>query len=142
MAFVNNHMAIIGHKVRDLALSHKALYHRNINVSGYLALGPAYLSDCFWVYIKEQRELCYPLVEQRFTVYKDKRVPGSCGNEIRPENCLACAWRGNHNSDIVSEYFSRSIFLKLCQLSIEGDFDMASIGAFVVNFKANLVFGQ
>ena len=103
VALVDNDLSVAGHEIRDGLSAHQALDRRDVDAAGRVALSGADLSDLLGVDTEEYGELRTPLVEQRSSMYQDQRAAGTGGHQIRGNDCLAGARRGDQNPAVARE---------------------------------------
>ena len=116
VALVHDHLAIARDQVGDLASAHEALDHRHVEAAVRRAFPAADLADGLGLDAQEERELGAPLVEERPAVHQDERAAAPLGDQVRPDDRLADAGRGNEDADLVGEERAGRLLLDARQI--------------------------
>jgi hypothetical protein len=89
MTLIHNHMPVAGYQVCHPLPTNQALHHGNVHLAGRFQLSRADPADSLWIQAEEHRELCNPLVEDRFSVDKNKGRKPPHGDKHRADDRLA-----------------------------------------------------
>ncbi len=81
MAFVNDDLVVIFHKVTDLAFARQRLHDSYIDLAGELGLAAAQGADDFFADAEERLQAFLPLPEQLGPVHKHQGIHTPPGNE-------------------------------------------------------------
>ena len=119
VALVDDDLPVAGHEIRDGLLAHQALDHRDVDPAGGVALSGTDLPDLLGVDTEEHGELRAPLVEQRSSVHQDQRAAGTGGHQIRADDGLADARRGDENAAVAREKRTGRLILNRRECSDE-----------------------
>ena len=120
VALVNDNLPVAGHEIRHRLLAHQALDHRDVDPAGGVALSRTDLPDQLGVDTQEHGELRAPLVEQRSSVHQDQRAAGTGGHQIRANDGLADARRGDENAAVAREKRAGCLILNRRERSEKG----------------------
>ena len=119
VALVDDDLAVARHEIGDRVLAHQALDHRDVDPAGGVALAGTDLPDLLGVDSEEHGELRAPLVEQRFSVHQDQRAAGTRGHQVRANDGLAEARRGDENAAVAREKRAGCLILNRRECSEE-----------------------
>ena len=82
VAFVDDHVAVIGHDVRDQALSDETLNDAHVDPASRPASASADAADRFGGYIEERRKALDPLIEQLPPMHQHECVDPALRDEV------------------------------------------------------------
>ena len=119
MALVDNDLPVAGYEIRDGLVAHQALDHRHVDQASGVALSGTDLPDPLGVDTEEYGELRTPLVEHRSSMYQDQRAAGTGGHQIRANDCLAGARRGDKNAAVARKKRTGRLILHRRECSYE-----------------------
>ena len=136
VALIDNDLPVAGHEIRDGLPAYQALDHRDVDPAGGVALSGTDLPDRLGVNTEED-ELRTPLVEQRSSMYQDQRAAGTGGHQIRTNDCLAGARRGDKNAAVAREKRAGCLILNRRKRSKERQRKRLTADALVDNIESD-----
>src|SRR5512134_3556343 len=89
VAFVDDHVAVIGDEISDHALADETLNDTNVNPPSRSTSASADATDRFGRYVEERRKALDPLIEQLPAMHQHERVDAASRDEPRGDDGLA-----------------------------------------------------
>ena len=142
VTLIDDDMAVGGDNVIDLVLANETLDHGNIQATIWFALSTTDLTNILGLEVQKECELSNPLFEELGAVNKNKRVSPPPRNQICADNGFTRARWGDEHADIVVRHGLDDLLLDCGQLTVEVDFDLVPVEAFVLNRKSNPKIGE
>ena len=106
MAFIDNHMTIVGDTILDDALSHEALNRRDIDSASRLVTSATNAANILWGDPEEFGQSLDPLIEQLPPMHKDQCIDAPLSDHPCRDDRLAERRRCRKDSVVVFEQFS------------------------------------
>jgi hypothetical protein len=142
VAFVNDHVAVIGDEVSDHALADETLNDADVNPSGRSTSASADSTDRFGRYIEERRYPLDPLIEQLAPMDQHERIDAALSDKPRSDNGLAKCGGGRQDTILVAQHGVCCGLLLGPKLTLKGHRQTTTVAAFVTNGHANAKIGE
>ena len=142
MAFIHDDVSIASHKVSHAAKANQALHHRYVDLASTSVFPRTDLADFFWLFAKEQRKLCDPLIEKRLAMNKNEGIPMPDGDQKSPYDGLARSRRCHQDAYVVSHESLCSSLLTRGESTREGTIERGTFFALIHNRKRDAIFAQ
>ena len=142
VAFVDDHVAVIGHDVRDHALSDQALNDADVHPPGRPSSASADATDRFGRHVEERRKALDPLVEQLPPMHQHECVDAALRDEPRGDDGLAkCGGRGQDPCVMAQDGLSSGLLFR-SELALKRHVKRTAIVTFVADAGANAKLGE
>jgi hypothetical protein len=132
VALIDDDMAVVHDDFVHLPVAEEALDHGHVDPASRAALPTPDLANRLRVHAEEQRELCSPLIEQRFAVDQYQRAPPANSREIRADDRLPGTRRCDEHSGIVRKELSHGVLLDARQVTPKAGLDRSTLDPPVV----------
>jgi len=139
MTLVDQHVTVLRDAVVDLAATHQALDHRDVEAPVEPGAPAAEGANRPQVEAEEAGELRDPLVPQGFAMNEHQRVASAGGDEIRADDGLPAAGRRHEDPGVVGGQRAHRLLLCGRELPMEPDVEHTADVAAILDPKGRAV---
>src|SRR5918993_2491456 len=142
VAFVDDHVAVIGDEISDHALADQTLNDADVNLPSRPTSTSADATNRLGRHIEERRKALDPLIEQLAAMDKHERVDTMLSDEPRGDDSLAKCGGGCQYASIVAQHCVGGGLLLLPKLALKLHLQTTAVVSFVTNDHANANVGE
>src|SRR5450755_2787730 len=139
MAFIDDHLSVLGDEVLYFVFSVQALDHGDVHTTRPIHLAATDMPDRLGRQIQEHRKAFLPLVQQLLAVDYDQRVDLAFRYQPRPDGCLSERCWSTQYTFIEVGNLRDGLVLERAKLTLELRLNRGAFVPFVPNFRPNLV---
>src|SRR5690348_6500541 len=104
VALVDDHVAVVGHDVRNHALADETLNDADVNPPSWSTSASTDATERFGMYIEKRRKAFDPLIEQLAPMHQHERVYAALRDEPGSDNRLAKRGGRRQDANLVAKH--------------------------------------
>src|SRR6185295_8486684 len=142
VAFIDNHLAVLGDAVVHDILADEALNDRHIEQPGRLVAATANPANRLRREVEKRRQTLDPLVQELAPMHEHQRINPALGDQPGSDDCLAERRRGGQDTSIVLQNRLCRELLLCSKLALKGGMQRVSAQTLVTDDRANIQVDQ